>query len=111
MQKTWLCKAGQREEASLFEAAAALREGFLGNAAEARRRASKALASSNNRDVEYGAAFAFALAGENSRSKALADELEKHFPEDTSVKFSYSPSIRGLVALNQGKNGQGAQSP
>jgi len=96
-------QAEQREEASLFEAAAALREGFLGNAAEARRRATKALALSNNRDVEYGAAFAFALAGENSRSKALADELEKHFPEDTCVKFSYSPSIRGLVALNQGK--------
>jgi eukaryotic-like serine/threonine-protein kinase len=99
-------QAGQREEASLFEAAAALREGFLGNATEARHRATEALALSNNRDTEYGAAFAFALAGENTRSKALADELEKRYPEDTSVKFSYSPSIRGLLALRQGKAAQ-----
>jgi len=96
-------QAGQREEASLFEAAAALQEGFLGNTEEARRRATKAMVLSNNRDVEYGAAFAFAAAGENSRSKALADELEKQFPEDTCVKFSYLPSIRALLALNQRK--------
>lgn len=96
-------QAGLREEASLFEAAAALREGFLGNAAEARLRATKALALPHNRDVEFGAAFALALAGDNSRSKALADQLERHFPEDTSVKFSYLPSVRALLALNQGK--------
>ena len=99
-------QAGHREEASLFEAAAALLEGFLGNAAEARRRATKALALSHNRDVEYGTALAFALAGDNSRSKALADELERQCPEDTSVKFSYLPSIRAILALNQGRAAQ-----
>jgi eukaryotic-like serine/threonine-protein kinase len=99
-------QAGQREEASLFDAAAALREGFLGNAAEARRRATKALALSHNRDVEYGTALAFALVGDNSRSKSLADELERQCPEDTSVKFSYLPSIRAILALNQGRAAQ-----
>lgn len=96
-------QAGQREEASLLEAATALREGFWGNAAEARRRATHALGLSNSRDVEYGSALAFALAGEDSRAKALADEMERRFPEDTSVKFSYLPSVRAVLALNQAK--------
>jgi DNA-binding winged helix-turn-helix (wHTH) protein/predicted Zn-dependent protease len=100
-------QAGQREEAALFEAAAALREGFVGNTIEARQRATKALALSNNRDVEYGATFALALAGDNTRSEALADELEKRFPEDTSVKFGYLPSVRARLALNQGNAAKG----
>src|SRR5262249_27486135 len=56
---------GQKETAALFEAAAALREAFFGNAAEARRGALAALDLSNGRDVEYGAAFALALTGDS----------------------------------------------
>jgi eukaryotic-like serine/threonine-protein kinase len=33
----------------------------------------------------------------------LADDLEKSFPEDTSVKFSYLPVLRALLALNRGQ--------
>jgi tetratricopeptide (TPR) repeat protein len=60
-----------------------------------------ALELSKGRDVEYGAAFALALAGDFSRSQALASDLEKRFPEDTSVQFSYLPALRGLFALNR----------
>ena len=35
-------------------------------------------------------------------SCALADDLEKRFPEDTSVRFSYVPTLRALLALNGG---------
>jgi hypothetical protein len=34
--------------------------------------------------------------------KALAHDLEIRFPEDTSVRFSYLPVLRGTLALNQG---------
>ena len=31
----------------------------------------------------------------------MADDLERTFPEDTSVKFSYLPVLRGMLALNR----------
>ena len=45
--------------------------------------------------------MALALAGNSSQAQALADDLERAFPEDTSVKFSYLPVLRGVLALNQ----------
>jgi predicted Zn-dependent protease len=54
-----------------------------------------------NSEVEYGTAVVLALAGDSSDSRRLADELERRFPEDTSVKFSYLPTLRALFALNQ----------
>jgi tetratricopeptide (TPR) repeat protein len=49
----------------------------------------------------YGTALALALAGNSAQAQALADDLEKRFPEDTSVKFSYLPVLRALLALNR----------
>jgi hypothetical protein len=96
-------QALQRERAGLWEAGAALREAFFGNAAEASKRANAALELSKDREVEYGAAFALALAGYNSRAQTLANDLEKRFPEDTSVRFSYLPALRALLALHDGE--------
>ena len=96
-------QSGRRERAAMFEAAAAVWEGFFGNAASAKRRAAEALASSTGRDVQYAAAFALALSGEAPRSRALADDLEERFPEDTSVRFSYVPTLRALISLNAGE--------
>ena len=96
-------QAGQRERAALFETGAALWEAFFGNAPAARRSAMAALELSKGRDVEYGAAFALALSGDSSRSQTLADDLERRFPEDTSVRFSYLPALRALLALNHGE--------
>jgi tetratricopeptide (TPR) repeat protein len=50
--------------------------------------------------VEYGAAFALALAGDFSESQKLAKDLETRFPEDTAVRFSYAPALHALLALN-----------
>jgi len=95
-------KQGSTEEAAIYKAGAAVQEAFLGNAAEARRSAAAALGMSTNRDVEYGAAFALLLAGDVWRPKALADDLEKRFPEDTRVRFMYVPTLRAFLALNHG---------
>ncbi len=96
-------QANQREMAALFEDVAALREAFFGNIAESRRSAMAALALSKGRDVQFGAAFALALAGDSLQSQTLADDLEKRFPEDTEVRFAYSPAIRAQLALNHGE--------
>ena len=94
-------QAGHGERAALFEVGAALREAFFGNATAARQRASSALALAKDREVEYGAALTLALAGNSSRAQTLADDLEKNFPEDTSVRFSYLPVLRAILALNR----------
>ncbi len=93
-----LVQQAQPETAALYQAAAAIRETFFGNLAEAKRNAAAALERSKGRDVEYGAAFALALAGDSSRK--LADDLEHRFPEDTSVRSSYLPVLRAVLAVN-----------
>jgi DNA-binding winged helix-turn-helix (wHTH) protein/tetratricopeptide (TPR) repeat protein len=92
----------QPERAGLWEAEASLREAFFGDPLQARKRAMAALEHSNNREVEFGAALAFAISGDSGRAQALADDVERRFPEDTLVHFSYLPVLRARLALNQG---------
>jgi eukaryotic-like serine/threonine-protein kinase len=93
-------QAGQRGRAALFKIGPALWEGFFGNAAAARHGALAALELSKDRDVVYGTALALALSGDYARSQTLTNDLEKRFPEDTSVRFSYLPALRALAAVN-----------
>jgi DNA-binding winged helix-turn-helix (wHTH) protein/tetratricopeptide (TPR) repeat protein len=95
-------QAGQQERASLWEAGAAVREALFGNKAAATERAVRALQLPAGREAQYGAALAIALAGDSSRAQAIADDLERRFPEDSSVRFSYLPSVRAVLALNRG---------
>jgi eukaryotic-like serine/threonine-protein kinase len=93
---------GRRDEAAAtYQSAAAVWESLYGNASEARVKATAALAVTNGRDVEYASALALALAGDSSRSEALADDLDKRFPEDTFVRFTYLPVLRALSALHR----------
>jgi eukaryotic-like serine/threonine-protein kinase len=94
-------QAGQPERASLWEAGAAVREAWFGNKKAAGEWALSALKLSHTREVEYGAALAFAISGDSSHAQALADEMGRRFPEDSSVRFSYVPMIRAVLALNR----------
>jgi eukaryotic-like serine/threonine-protein kinase len=96
-------QAAHRERAGVFEAGAALREAFFGNAAAAKESAKAALRLSKDREVQYGAGLALAISGDSSLSLTLAEDLERRFPEDTSVRFSYLPALQAMLALNQGK--------
>jgi tetratricopeptide (TPR) repeat protein/predicted Ser/Thr protein kinase len=102
--------AGKTESAALYETAEAMREALFGNSNAARKSANAALGLSKDREVEYGAAFALALAGDPSRSEALTDDLERRFGEDTSVRFNYVPVLRALAALNQGEPSKAIES-
>ena len=93
-------QAGRRDGAAQHEAAIAVREALYGNSNDARLSAARVLELSTDRDAQYGAALALALAGD-SRSQRLADDLGLRFPEDTLVRFSYLPALRALLALNR----------
>jgi len=91
---------GHVERAAEQEAAVAVREFLFGYPTEARRAAAASLAYSNNRDAEAGAALALAFL-EDTRSEALVSDLNRRFPEDTFVQFSYLPVLRAQIALNR----------
>jgi len=93
-------QAGDREVAASYQAARAVWEAVYGNIGEAKRNALAALALSKSRDVEYAAGLALAFSGDSTRSQPLADDLEKHFPEDTFARFTYVPVLRALSALD-----------
>jgi eukaryotic-like serine/threonine-protein kinase len=94
-------RAEEKEAAAGYKAYSGLREALFGNTVEARKRAIEALASSNGRDVQFGAALALAFAHDEARAQALADELAKRFPDDTVVQFNYLPTIRAQLALSR----------
>ena len=42
--------------------------------------------------------------GDSGPSQILANDLERRFPEDTTVRFSHLPAVRARLALNLGDN-------
>jgi tetratricopeptide (TPR) repeat protein len=77
-------------------------EAFFGNAPSAQRTAEDALELAKNREVKYGAALALAMSGDASQAQSLAKDLERNFPEDTSIRFNYLPAVYATLALNHG---------
>jgi tetratricopeptide (TPR) repeat protein len=98
-----------REPAARYRAARAVWEALCGNAAEAERSAAAALALSDGRDVHYAAGLALAFSGDSQRSASVAADLEKGFPEDTFVKFTYLPVLRALAELERGRAPAGVE--
>jgi predicted Zn-dependent protease len=94
-------RAQYHETAARFQVRAALREALFGNMAQAHHRVDSTLKPSRGRDVQYGAALALALTGDAVRAQALADDLDKRFPEDTLVRFNYLPTLHAQLAVNR----------
>ena len=95
---------GRREAAATYQSAAAVWEALFGNVHEARAKAAAALALTTGRNVQYASALALGFAGDSARTAALADDLDKRFPEDTFVRFTYLPVLRALSALHRGQS-------
>jgi serine/threonine protein kinase/tetratricopeptide (TPR) repeat protein len=94
-------RGGRLERAAQDQAGSAIRESLFGNAGEARRQAAAALDLSKGGAVEYGAGFALGLSGDSARAGALAADLEKRFPEDTTFRTANIPVLRALNALGR----------
>jgi len=86
--------------AAMFQGARGMWNALFGNRAEALRSAAAALSLCRSRDADYGPAFALALLQESAQAHEVEAELERRYPEDTSVQFSYLPALWALEALN-----------
>jgi tetratricopeptide (TPR) repeat protein len=93
-------RSGLRERTAVFQAAPALWNALYGNKGAARVSAENALQTFEGRDVAYAAGLALGLDGETVKVAALADKLDREFPEDTQVQATYVPTLRALVALH-----------
>jgi serine/threonine protein kinase len=100
----------EKEAAATYSVLSGLREALFGNAEEALRHTNLAMERSAGRDVHYGAALAFAYAGDNRRAQALADDLTKRFPEDTLVQFNYLPTLRAKYAVSRGNASEAVEA-
>ncbi len=95
-------QGGLLERAAHFEGARAAWNALFENRAEALRSAEAALSLCRSRDADYGPAFALALLEESTQAGKVRADLETRYPQDTSVQFSYLPTLRALDALNRG---------
>jgi tetratricopeptide (TPR) repeat protein len=94
--------AGNRERSAAYETAMAVWEAWYGNTAAATRSAMHVLDVAQGRHVTYAAALALAIAGDTVRTHRIADDLDQRFPEDTSVRYNYLPTLRALSVLKGG---------
>ena len=104
IQAVTLARQGHMlERAALFEGGAAVREALYGYPNESWHLSSAATKLARGRDADFAPAFALALSRNSSSARAIVTHMEKEYPEDTCVRFSYAPTVRALVALNQGR--------
>jgi serine/threonine protein kinase/tetratricopeptide (TPR) repeat protein len=91
--------AGNRELSAAYDTAIAVWEAWYGNTAAAKRGATHVLDVAKGRHVTYAGALALAITGDTARPQTIADDLDRRFPEDTSVRYNYLPTLRALAAL------------
>ncbi len=95
-------RAGNKDSAGGWEAAAAIREGYFGNFAEAKQHAAAALnLSPGTRDVTAEAALVYAESGDSARADSLAQDIAKRFPLDTQAQSYWLPVIETQVAYSK----------
>jgi serine/threonine protein kinase len=94
-------RAGEKETAAGYYAVSGLREALFGEADKARQQVTLAKGRSSGRDTDYCLALALAYTGDDRRAQALAGDLDKKFPEDTTVQLNYLPTLRAKLALRR----------
>ena len=77
-------------------------EAVFGYSSQARQETAKALELSNDRDTRWGAAMAYAMAGDAQRSTALLDGMQRDFPDNRFVQAIIVP--QGRAAVQMAKN-------
>ncbi len=102
-------EANEVETSAAYLINSALADALFGNREEARKSA-LAFQPHQSRDLQYAKALVLALAGETAKPQSLAENLAKSFPEDTTVRSNYLPTLRAQLALNRGNPGGAIES-
>ena len=92
-----------RESAAAVLAGQAATEAAVGNGERAREQAARALALSRSAETMGNAAIALAVAGAESQTRPLLDEVSKRFPRSTLVNDVFLPMVRAILEVHRGK--------
>jgi len=95
-------EANETETAAGYQSNSALQEALFGNREDARKAVLGANRRSDGRDLQYATGLVLALVGDTEKSQSIAENLAKSFPEDTTVRFNYLPTLHAQLALNRG---------
>lgn len=87
------------EMSAMWMAQAALREAKIGEGERARAGALAALDAFRSKDVDCLAAFVLARSGDSDDALRLAGELDRAYPQSTTVQRHWLPCIRAGIAL------------
>ena len=98
----WPCKRGNTRRQRVTGRTSGVGS-RCGNAAEAKRNAHGGAGAFEGPGCRIRRRPGPGSFGRSSRSQALADELERRFPEETFAKFTYVPVLRALSALGRGR--------
>jgi eukaryotic-like serine/threonine-protein kinase len=99
-------RSDSKETGALWQANGALREAEFGNAEEARRQATAALALAPGRDVRVIAAIALARAGDAARARTITGQLEKEYPTNTTLRLYWFPILHAAIELDSRNSAQ-----
>ena len=99
-------QTAHREKAAGFETRAALWEAFYGDKLTAKPAAMAAFALAKNREVQYGAVLALAIAGDSSQAQTLTNDLESGFPGIAMVQGKKRTQGRLDAAPHRGRGDQ-----
>jgi eukaryotic-like serine/threonine-protein kinase len=95
-------RADNQEDAAMYQASDALQEAAYGNSVEARKSAADAIKRAPaNPSVAVQVALAFAMIGQTSRARELAQEMNNRFPLDTQLQLLGLPATAAQLQLNQ----------
>jgi tetratricopeptide (TPR) repeat protein len=100
---------GKKESAASTMALQAMLEGFVGDAAGARKDAAAALGIDSSMGVKVSAATALALAGDAARAESLAGEVAKERPSGGMENLYDLPTIRAAIELDRNNAGKAVE--
>ena len=103
-------EANETETAAGYRSNSALQEALFGNREDARKSVLGANRHSDSRDLQYATGLVLALVGDTEKSQSIAENLAKSFPEDTTVRFNYLPTLHAQLALNRGDTAGAVES-
>jgi eukaryotic-like serine/threonine-protein kinase len=103
-------EANETETAAGYRSNSALQEALFGNREDVRKSVLGANRRSDSRDLQYATGLVLALVGDTEKSQSIAEHLARSFPEDTTVRFNYLPTLHAQLALNRGDTAGAVES-
>jgi eukaryotic-like serine/threonine-protein kinase len=94
-------RLGFKETTADTQAAFAVAQAEVGNAAKAKELAASSSALSRGRLNLVAVATALAMTGDLSRAQAMTDDLARRFPDDTLLHQVGIPSVQAFIEMNR----------